>query len=198
MSIFIAGYRNHVLHRVAAIVLRAAVTFAVGFSAVAGAANLPAHVHAEMPDARLAEQADFRWFGLKIYTAELWVGDAGYRAAALSAGKFALDLRYARAPDSIKIAESSRDEMQRLGLGTPQQLQSWFLRMTGLFPNVPDGTRITGVYLPDAGARFYLDGKRIGDVADAEFGRAFFAIWLDPDTSAPALREALLQNAAPK
>lgn len=169
-----------------------------GFVPTAGATDVPAHVQTEIPNARLAGQFDFRWFGMKIYAAELWVGDAGYRVAAPTAAGFALSLRYARALGGAKIAETSRDEIRRLGFGTPSQHQSWLGQMTRLFPDVQQGTRITGVYLPDAGARFYLDGRRLGEVLDAEFGRAFFAIWLNPDTSAPAMREALLQNAGPR
>ena len=47
------------------------------------------------------------------------------------------------------------------------------------------------------GVRFYLDGKVLADVSDGDFARAFFAIWLSPESTAPTLRGALLQNAAP-
>jgi Chalcone isomerase-like len=40
--------------------------------------------------------------------------------------------------------------------------------------------------------RFYLDGKLLGEIADVEFAQAFFAIWLDPRTSASNLRKQLL------
>jgi hypothetical protein len=35
---------------------------------------------------------------------------------------------------------------------------------------------------------------KVGDIADAEFARLFFGIWLSPRTSAPALRQALMGN----
>ena len=68
--------------------------------------------------------------------------------------------------------------------------------MKEIFPNVQEGSRISGVYLPTGGARFYLDGKPLASVPDPEFARAFFAIWLDPKTTAPSLRTALLKDAA--
>jgi hypothetical protein len=37
-----------------------------------------------------------------------------------------------------------------------------------------------------------LNDKPIGNIDDAEFARAFFAIWLDPKTSEPSLRKQLL------
>ncbi|WP_370662711.1 chalcone isomerase family protein [Massilia frigida] len=50
--------------------------------------------------------------------------------------------------------------------------------------------------MPGGGARFYLDGKALAALPDQEFARAFFGIWLDPATSARALRSALLKAAA--
>lgn len=166
--------------------------------AIAAPSDLPEAVHISIPNARLAGEGDFRWLGLKIYRAQLWVGEQGYRDNAPHAARFALDLRYARALHGTRIAQSSIDEMQKLGVGSPAQHQAWLADMERLFPDVKQGSRITGVYLPDTGAGFYLDGKPLGAVRDPEFGRAFFAIWLDPKTSAPALRKDLLREAAPR
>ena len=159
-------------------------------------AAAPPQIQSELPGARLAGQGAFRWFGLHIYDAQLWVGDQGYNPAAPTAAPFALDLKYARALVGRKIAESSRDEMQKLGYGTPEQRALWLTKMTALFPDVQDGTHITGIYLPASGARFYLDGKALGEIADPAFGRAFFAIWLDAKTTGGKLRQALLTDAA--
>ncbi|UUZ55997.1 chalcone isomerase family protein [Massilia sp. H-1] len=70
--------------------------------------------------------------------------------------------------------------------------------MKEIFPDVKEGTRISGVFLPGSQARFYLDGKPLATVPDPEFARAFFAIWLDPKTSAKGLRTALLKDAGPR
>ena len=156
----------------------------------------PSHILADVPAARLAGQGTFRWFGLAIYDAQLWVGEKGYQPAAPTAAPFALDLRYARALVGKKIAESSQGEMQKLGYGSAEQRTGWLAKMTALFPDVREGTHITGIFLPAIGARFYLDGKVLGEIADPEFARAFFAIWLDPKTTGGALRDALLTDAA--
>jgi hypothetical protein len=42
--------------------------------ATAQAANIPEQVKSEIGSARLAGQGSYRWFGLKIYDAEFWVG----------------------------------------------------------------------------------------------------------------------------
>ncbi|MNR84280.1 hypothetical protein D3C72_150770 [compost metagenome] len=170
----------------------------VCFVAAAFAADVaaPAHIQKELATPRLSGQGSFRWFGLKIYDAQLWVGAQGYQASAPEANKFALDLRYARSLQGSKIAVASREEMEKLGLGNEQQRAQWQSQMEQIFPDVNDGTHLTGIYLPNAGARFYLDGKVIGEIVDANFAQAFFAIWLDAKTTAPQLRTALLAGAA--
>jgi hypothetical protein len=90
------------------------------------------------------------------------------------------------------IAERSVDEIAKLGYGTPDQRARWGVLMKQIFPDVVDGDRIVGVYLPQSGARFYYNGKAIGEIQDREFAKAFFGIWLDPRTSEPALRKKLL------
>lgn len=158
----------------------------------------PAQILAEIPAARLAGHGTFRWYGLAIYDAQLWVGEKGYNAANPNVAPLALDLKYDRALIGKKIAVSSRDEMQKLGFGTPERRAVWLTKMLAVFPDVADGTHITGVYLPTFGVKFYLDGKTLGEIADPEFGKAFFAIWLDPKTTGGTLRDALLMDAAPR
>ncbi len=171
---------------------------AVLTAALAAGSMPPLHIQNEVQQARLAGQGSFRWFGLKIYDAQLWVGDQGVVANTPLTEKLVLDLRYARSLQGTKIAAASQEEMQKLGFGTAQQRANWQSSMEKLFPDVKNGTHLSGVYLPDEGARFYLNGRLIGEIRDAEFGRAFFAIWLDAGTSAPSLRKALLADAAPR
>ena len=175
----------------------AAQSYLFGPLALAAAAA-PAPIDTELPRARLAGAGTFRYFGMQIYDAQFWVGANGYRATAPRAEKFALDLRYARSLNGKKIATASTDEMKKLGLGTPEQHADWQARMERIFPDVQEGTRITGIYLPEQGARFYRDGKLLGEIADPAFGYAFFAIWLDPKTTGGPLREALLADAGPR
>lgn len=174
------------------------VLLAVFMTGPARAGSEPAaHIQQEISQVRLAGEGALRWFGLKIYDAQLWVGSKGFQAAAPYANKFALDLRYARKLDGQKIAQASVDEMEKMQIGTPQQREAWRLRMASIFPNVEDGSRITGIHLPNEGSRFYLNGKLLGEIMDEQFARAFFAIWLDPRTTDEKLRNALLANAAP-
>ncbi|MCY1370249.1 Chalcone isomerase-like protein [compost metagenome] len=73
-----------------------------------------------------------------------------------------------------------------------EQLASWQVQMQQSFVDVQAGTRLTGVYLPGQGARFFLGQQLLRDVKDLQFAKAFFAIWLDPRTGNPELRQQLL------
>ena len=174
--------------------LKPLIAFASMLLLCASALAAPAHIESPVPKARVAGQGAFTWFGVRVYDAELWVGEKGYQPGQ----SFVLELRYARNLDGIKIAEASAKEMEKLGVGTPAQRQAWLGRMKEIFPDVKEGSRISGVFLPAGGARFYLDGKTLASVPDQEFAAAFFAIWLDPRTSAKKLRTALLKEANPR
>lgn len=159
----------------------------------------PPFVNVDVPEARLAGEGDFTWFGMRIYRAQLWVGAQGYQGAASATAPFVLELRYARSLDGKKIAEASYEQMQKIGAGTEAQRLAWLASMQRIFPDVKEGQRIAGAYRAGIapGVRFYLDGKVLADVNDSDFARAFFAIWLSPESTAPKLRAALLQSAAP-
>ena len=163
-------------------------------TSVAPAPAVPAYLEEVLPDAHLSGQGSFRYFGLKIYDARLWVTGKGYAASAPEAQPFALTLVYARGFEGKKIAQRSIDEIKKLQLGSVAQQQQWLQQMNEVLPDVKEGTELTGVYLPGRGVRFYLDGRYLNQIADPQFAHAFFAIWLDPKTTAPALRETLLQN----
>lgn len=134
----------------------------------------------------------FRWFGLKLYDARLLSERGRTPGSDWRQVPLALELTYARSLVGSKIADASVDEMKKVGVGNPAQHEAWRDAMRAVFPDVQEGTRLTGLYQPGQPMRFLRDGQPIGEVADPEFGAAFFAIWLHPKTSAPKLRAALL------
>ncbi len=128
---------------------------------------------------------EFRRFGFLVYAATLWAGDDPQRPP------FALRLDYKRTIAGTTIAEASISEMRKLG-SDETTLRRWGEQMARLFPNVAPGDFIIGVH-DGSGARFHYNGKLLGEIADPAFASRFFAIWLDPRTSAPDLRTALLK-----
>jgi hypothetical protein len=128
------------------------------------------------------------WFGLHVYDARLAVRGDRFDPSQ----PFTLTLRYARDFQGERIAEASIDEIRRLGFGRPADHGRWLEAMRRLFPDVKRGDELTGASLPGWGAQFFLNGQPIGAIQDAEFARAFYAIWLDPRTRVRELRASLL------
>lgn len=151
-------------------------------------AVLPEAVRALVPDGRPLGRGEARFLGVHLYDASLWVGAAGYRPE----GPYALSLRYARGFSRDTLVETSLDEMRRLGGADEALLARWKAVLERVFPDVAAGETIVGVRLSGGGAAFYHQGRLTGEVADPEFGRVFFAIWLDSRTRVPALRARLL------
>ena len=154
----------------------------------------PGYVRQALPEATLVGQGMFRWFGLSVYKARLWGDKAKVTATGWPASSFALELEYTRKIEGEDIAIASIDEIKKLGLGTNAQHDQWLAEMKKLFPNVDEGNKLTGIFIPEQASRFFLDGKPIGEIDDPEFGPAFFSIWLHPKTSAPKLRRLLLNT----
>jgi hypothetical protein len=164
-------------------------------SAAAGAETLPVpdHVRKYISEAKVAGPGRMTWYGFHVYDAHLYV-PRGFDASAPLRQPFALELTYARKLDGRAIADTSRDEIARMGFGTEELRERWHTQMTAVFPDVDKGQKITGVNVPGVGARFYYDGRFRGAIADPEFARAFFSIWFDERTRAPRLRDVLFRQ----
>ncbi|GFM79960.1 hypothetical protein PSCICN_06520 [Pseudomonas cichorii] len=143
-----------------------------------------------LPDSRVVGSGDFRFFGLRIYSARLWTPAKPF----LADSPMALELTYHRSIDRDELVDASIDEIQRISGSSvsDEQLSVWRQQMQQSFVDVEPGMKITGVYLPGREARFYVGAKLQHVVQDSEFAKAFFAIWLDPKTRNPDLREQLL------
>lgn len=130
---------------------------------------------------------EMRWLGIALYQATLYVAgdDAGQ-------APLALRLEYRRDIPGARLVQTTMEEMRRLG-ADPARLPAWEAQLQRLFPDVQKGDTITGVLIPGLGVRFFHQDRLRGELADSEFGRWFFAIWLHPDSRSPSLRSQLLQ-----
>lgn len=196
-----AAPRRQALSRLAVLAVGAATARAVPAQAQslpAAPAAPPPELAAEWPGqaARLQGQARFRFFGLHVYDTRLWSAQA-LRATSLAEQPLALELIYARRLDGARIAQRSLDEMRRAGPLDDAPARRWLAAMLGLFPDVDENDRITGVQWPGERARFHVNARPVGEVRDAEFARRFFGIWLAPHSSEPALRQQLLAGLPP-
>ena len=154
----------------------------------------PSEVRSALSGARPAGSARMRFFGFDVYDARLWVLD-DFRASRFAQHALMLELAYLRGLKGRSIAERSLEEMRRGAAITQAQAQRWLAAMMEAFPDVNAGDRLTGRHSPDEGARFWFNGQPRAAMADPEFSRLFFGIWLSSATSEPKLRAALLANA---
>lgn len=163
--------------------------------AVVGAVETPSELNAYALAWIAKGSGVLRFFGFKAYDATLWIPatQSGFELNRT----FALDIRYNASVKAADIVNTSMIEMTRIASATPEQVKAWTGFMTGLFVDVKSGDRLVGVRLPEKGARFFLNGKLLGETPDEGFSDAFFRIWLDPKTSRPALRDTLLGTTTP-
>lgn len=166
--------------------------FAMVFSCIALAAAasppLPELVQKDQPGLTLQSQSPFRFFGLKVYDIKLWAPEARYRTDQ----PHALELVYDMNLKGADIAKRSVTEMRGQGYGPEDKLARWGAELTRIFPDIKPGDTLIGVHMPGKEVRFYTRDKFIATVAEPEFAKAFFDIWLSEKTSEQGLRERLL------
>jgi Chalcone isomerase-like len=154
-------------------------------------AALPTELAGSLPAVELVGKGKLTFFGLEVYESSLWV-TPGFKGLAFENHSFALELHYFRNFSAADIAKRSIEEMQRIEPVPEQKVALWVKTLSEAFPNVKKGDRIVGVHKPGSGVTFWHNGKRSGEIRDADFSRQFFGIWLSPKTSEPKLRQALL------
>lgn len=180
---------------ITALLISATATFHsnLALAQVAPASASPLAATTPLAGTRMAGEGVLRFLGFEIYRARLWV-PPGFDADNYTAQPLALELTYQRNFTAEAIAKRSIEEMRRVGSFTPQQATGWQQALQAALPDVKPGDRLLGLYQPGAGAVFKMGGRVVGEVPDAEFSRLFFGIWLSPNTSEPALRQALLAS----
>ncbi|MDN3988015.1 chalcone isomerase family protein [Zwartia vadi] len=139
-----------------------------------------------LPGAQQVGQGVFKRFGWSIYEATLYAPGGRFDPNK----PYALSLTYERTIAGDRLVQASLDEMRKLGAPIDER-PDWGPALSKVLPSVSKGVTLTGVYRPGEGATFYQQDREIGKVDDA-LARMFFAIWLDPRTSDPGLRQALL------
>jgi Chalcone isomerase-like len=160
-----------------------------------------------IPNSRLLGSGTLRWLAFKVYDARLYAPIELASAKNWQQVPLALQLTYARSIKGEQIAQASADEMSRIGTGDSAKIAAWSVAMKQLFPDVKEGDQIVGVYKPNQSVVFFLNGKpltinsgtsttNLGALSDPNFGKAFFAIWLDAKTRDQGLRKALLGQLA--
>lgn len=150
--------------------------------------TVPSYIASDVPDARMVGEGRMTYLTMDIYDAMLYAPEGK-----LSHERpFALSLTYLRSLRGVRIADRTVEEMRQQGFHDELTLAAWHNTLQDMFPDVGNGTTLTGVLKEDGTTVFYRDGTEIGHISDTRFGPKFFSIWLSPDTSEPGLRRQLL------
>ena len=136
-----------------------------------------------------------RLLGFRAYDANLWATSATANPLE-DQSLFALEIDYNTALRSEEIVKLSIAEMGRLRKPGDAQVRRWTEQLQKAFPSVQKGDKLVGVNVPNVGVRYFFNGKQTAEINDPQLSEAFFAIWLDPATKRPELRNALLGSAS--
>ena len=157
-------------------------------AATLGAVELPTPLKEVKPEPTLVGAATLHWFGLHVYDVALYAPETAYTTN----GTAVLSIRYNMAVKRQRLLDTARKEWGRMGIGTKEQREAWLQRLETIWLDVKSGESLTAFRQQAGATRFYFGDKLLGEVADPEFGPAFFAIWLGADCSYPKVRDGLL------
>lgn len=145
---------------------------------------------AALPQALPLGGGDLTFFGLRIYRATLWSTSRPFDAAQ----PFALQLSYYRSISRQRLVNTSIDEIRRLSRAPipAATLTRWEALLSSALVDVNEGDELTGVYQPGHGMQLYDRQRLLADVGDDALARAFFDIWLNPESRDQKLRQRLL------
>ena len=129
-------------------------------------------------DPKPVGDARYSYLFWDVYDARLVAPGGVYRRG----GPLKLTLTYLRDFESEAIIESTEKEIRRQEGTDESKLASWRDALSGIFPNVLKNDSISGVRDETGQTFFYVNGAYAGTVADPEFGRRFFDIWLGPES----------------
>lgn len=127
---------------------------------------------------------------MDVYHISLWTDDAVWKPDS----RYALSITYNMNFSADELVERTCDEMQRHAADGKSLCLSLHDTLIRVMPGVKSGNRITAIRLDDGKSLFYKDGFPTGNINNRQFSDAFFAIWLGENSSAPSLRQQLVER----
>lgn len=145
---------------------------------------------------RKVGDATLTWGPFSVYTSQLRTPDGNYTGAGQNQ---ALIITYKRDISRDDLVDATRDQWQALGiLEREPQSESWLRMLQSLWPDVVPGTQLVFVFNDKQGQFWYRASATqktftpLGPRQSEAFSTHFLAIWLDPKTQYPALRQQLI------
>ena len=145
---------------------------------------------------RKVGDATLTWGPFSVYTSQLRTPDGNYTGPGQNQ---ALIITYKRDISRDDLVDATRDQWQALGiLEREPQSESWLRMLQSLWPDVVPGTQLVFVFDDKQGQFWYRASATqktftpLGPRQSEAFSTHFLAIWLDPNTQYPALRQQLI------
>ncbi|MDP4788885.1 MAG: chalcone isomerase family protein [Haliea sp.] len=123
-----------------------------------------------------------------VYDSRLYTADGRYRA---DQRPLRLEIEYLREIEAHVLVKQTGEEWDHLQVAHENR-NGWMRQLIALWPDVRKNDVIALEIDADNRSTFFFNGEKLGVIEDRAFGEHFVAIWLSPNTSRPALREALL------
>lgn len=156
-------------------ILATALVAAVYSTAQAEAA--PKEVEKELAAPQLQGKHTARFWGFKLFNAELWTSKPGNFSFDQP---FALTLSYLYPFSREVLARSSVEEIARVEGGSPDKYAKLENQLKKCLVDVDKGTRITGVAESASKVAMYVNGRKSCTMSYPNLRERFFGIWLAP------------------
>lgn len=143
----------------------------------ANAQAAPREVETEFTAPNLQGQHTARFWGFRLFNAELWTQKAGEFSFDQ---EFALSISYLYPFTKEVLARSSVEEIARVEGGAPEDHAKLEQQLMGCLVDVDKGTRITGVAEAANRLVMYVNGRKSCSISYPNLRKRFFGIWLAP------------------
>lgn len=144
-----------------------------------------------LPDLTTIGSGSYRYMFWQLYDARLASEDGNFVDYQQST-PLLLELTYKRNITRDQFIKATVDEWRKLGQSSAEQQAAWAALLKDLWRDVKRGDSLAALLMADHSVEFFINGQSTGVLQDNSFGPAFFNIWLDEKTSAPALRNQLI------
>lgn len=145
--------------------------------------EIAASIHAASP----VGSAEMNKLLFHVYDASFWSDSGG-----MTKPPYALSITYDMDFSKGDLIDRTVTELKHVSNLSDDKLQSYTTQLGTIWPDISKGDRITAFTSNAKQTVFYYNGKKVGQIADADFTSAFFGIWLSPKTSEPQMRKELL------
>ena len=158
-------------------VLMVCVVSLAAFTGAAASQGTPKEVARVLSKPNLHGKTTTRYWGFKLYDAQLWTDGQG---AFNRAEKFALTLRYAYAFSAEVLARSSVEEIARVEGASPAKFAKLETKLRKCLIDVDKGDRVTGVADGANRVTMFINGRKSCSMKYPRLRDRFFGIWLAP------------------